>query len=322
MRTPREPIEKLTFGLVALVFSGVLSGCMHRAQLQAYAGRWVLKSSGKNMMLLETTVHGKKIKGTMTMPQHHTEDWLGEFTGISLPIETLPITGGWKGNAVQITMGSKPDRDKMHMILPDAAHALLGVYHSVVPDWKFERVAAAQEVAVATDWPTYDLDPEIVTIRHQLEAMAEEDAAARRKQWFDPNETNEISERDKPVLESIFTHHGWPKISMFDVTACDNFWLLVQHQSLPLQERMLGAMKSAVDAGEASKANYAYLFDRVQIGEGRPQHWGTQSTCEKGWAILSPVDDMANIEQRRKEASLGTLADSLKGSDAVCSHVH
>lgn len=295
---------------------------MHHTQLQAYAGRWVLKSSGKNMMLLETTVNGRKIKGTITMPRHHTEDWLGEFTGISLPIVTEPIIGGWKGNAVEITMGSKPDRDRMHMILPDAAHALLGAYHSVVPDWKFERVPGGQESAVATDWPAYDLDPEIVTIRQQLQAMAEEDAAARQKQWFDPQETDGISERDKPVLESIFTQYGWPKISMFDVTACNNFWLLVQHQSIPLQERMLGAMKSAVDAGEASKANYAYLFDRVQIGEGRPQHWGTQSTCEKGRAILSPVDDMANIEERRKEAGLGPLADSLKGSDVVCSHVH
>ena len=274
------------------------------------------------MMLLETTVHGGRIKGDLTMPQHHSEDWLGEFTGISLPIEILPVTGKWKGSFAELTVGDKPDRNKARMRLSDNNLVLLGWYHGVVPDWRFERVPDGQEIVVATDWPAYDLDPEIVTIRQQLQAMADEDAAARQKQWFDPQETDEISERDKPALESIFTQYGWPKISMFDVTACNNFWLLVQHQSLPLQERVLGAMKSAVDAGEASKANYAYLFDRVQIGEGRPQHWGTQSTCDKGRAILSPVDDMANIEERRKEAGLGTLADSLKGSDDVCSHVH
>ena len=274
------------------------------------------------MMLLTTEVHRGKIRGTMIRPKHETEDGLGEFSGISLPIVTLPVLGGWRRNSVELMVGSKSDRDRMRMALPDAKHASLGAFHGVVPDWNLERVTAAQEVAVATDWPAYDLDPEIVNIRQQLQTMAEEDAAARRKQWFDPNETNEISERDKPVLESIFARYGWPTISVFDVTACDNFWLLVQHQSLPLQERVLGAMKSAVDAGEASRANYAYLFDRVQIGEGKPQHWGTQATCENGKAILSPVDDMANIEQRRKEAGLGTLADSLKGSDAACSHVH
>jgi hypothetical protein len=321
MSASRGFFELFRPALVAVIFCGSLGGCARRAGLQQYAGRWVLESSGKNMMLLTIEVHHARIKGTLTMPKHHTEDGTGEFTGISLPMETLPVTGKWKVTSVELLIGSKPDRNKLPMTLPDARHAWLGYYHSVVPDWKFERVAAGQEVAVATDWPAYDLDPEIVNIRQQLRTMAEEDAAARQKKWFDPNETDEISERDGPFLETIFARYGWPKISVFDVIACDDFWLLVQHQSPPVQERMLPAMKTAVDAGEASKANYAYLFDRVQVGEGRPQHWGTQSSCENGRAILSPVDDMTNIDTRRKEVGLGTLADSIKGTDAVCSHV-
>jgi hypothetical protein len=84
---------------------------------------------------------------------------------------------------------------------------------------------------------------------------------------------------------------------------------------------MLAAMKSAVDASEASRRNYAYLFDRVQVLEGKQQRWGTQSQCEKGRATLYPVDDVAHLEERRSEAGLEPLADSLKGSDATCARL-
>ena len=208
------------------------------------------------------------------------------------------------------------------MTLPDGNHALLGFYHGQVPDWNFERVPTVPEVSVATDWPAYDLDPEIVAIRQQLRVMAEEDEAAREKEWIDPSETEDISARDRPFLETVFGHYGWPKISVFDVRAANDFWLLIQHQPLSLQEHMLAAMKSAVDAGEASKRNYAYLFDRVQDGEGKPQYWGTQSKCENGRAVLSPVDDMTYIEERRRGVGLDTLAESLKESNIICDRVH
>ena len=50
-----------------------------------------------------------------------------------------------------------------------------------------------------------------------------------------------------------------------------------------------GAARSAtwVEAREASKVNYAYLYDRVMLGQGKPQHWGTQGRCKDGKAILS-----------------------------------
>ncbi|MGH9728096.1 MAG: DUF6624 domain-containing protein [Candidatus Acidiferrales bacterium] len=297
-----------------------LGGCAPYAGLHSYAGRWVLRSSGKNTMLLTTHVQGRGIKGTLFMPKHATENWLG-FQGVSLPMETLPVTGKWKKGKLRLVLGFKGDRDRMTMRLTDNDHALIDRYHGIVPDWKFERVQGGQKVTVYTDWPVYNLEPGIVALRKQLRTMAEQDAAAREKRWIDPKETDYLSESDKPLLETIFARYGWPKVSVFGVQACDDFWILVQHQPLPVEEQMLPAMKNAMDAGEASKRNYLHLYDRVQIGEGKPQHWGTQSSCENGRAVLSPVDDMTGIEERRKEAGLDTLADSLKGSNAICARV-
>lgn len=294
---------------------------MPYAGLHAYAGQWVLTSSGKNMMLLTTKVHWIGIKGTLVMPKYSNEDWQGEFHGVSLPMEKVPVKGKWKKGKLQLLTGFKGDRDRMTMRLVDDNHAVIDRFHGVVPDWKFERVQPGQGVMLYTDWPMYNRDPEIVALRKQLRTMAEEDAAAREKRWIDPKETDRLSERDKPLLESIFAVYGWPKISVFGVQACDDFWILVQHQPLRVEEQMLPALKSAMETGESSEANYVYLYDRVHMGEGKPQHWGTQSSCENGHAVLYRVDDMAGIDERRKEAGLDTLADSQKGSDAICARV-
>jgi hypothetical protein len=58
--------------------------------------------------------------------------------------------------------------------------------------------------------------------------------------------------------------------------------------------------------------DYAYLCDRVQIGEGKPQHWGSQVKCENGNPALSPVDDMSGLDARRKELFLQPIAEYLQ----------
>ncbi len=314
-------LRSSVFAVICCTGCILLNGCVRHARLQPYAGQWVLHSSGQNLMVLNTRVKRGRIAGTLSGPQYFTEHSSGEFDGISLPIRTKPVTGRWKGSFVELIVGYKPDRDKMPMMLPDENHALVDVFHGQVPASKFERVAAGQTAIVATDWPMYDLDSEIVTVRQQLRTMVDEDQAARQKKWIDSKEIEEISEKAKPSLEAIYARYGWPKISVFGAVASDDFWLLVQHQSLPLQERMLGTMNVAVDAGEASKAHYAFLFDRVQVAEGKPQHWGTQARCENGQAILSPLDDVIHVEERRKEYGLDTLQDSLKRSGNTCAHV-
>lgn len=48
-------------------------------------------------------------------------------------------------------------------------------------------------------------------------------------------------------------------------------------------------------------SDYAYLYDRVQKGLNKPQHWGTQTKCEKSKPVLYPVDDPSSLDMRRKE---------------------
>ena len=306
---------------ICAIVLGVSPGGCTNPQLQDYAGNWLLKSHGKDMMLLTIRAHGHTLTGTLAGPKQVGEDSEGEFFGIFLPIKTRPLTGKAQDNAVEIVVGRKPDIDRTTIRLSDRNHLSISWFHGRVPDWTFTRVTDKQPVRVSADWPPYDEDPKIVTIRRQLKAMAEEDKAIRMKDPIDPDEVAALAAQDKPFLQSVFQEYGWPRISVFDLIACDNFWLLVQHQTATVQVQMLPALKKAVDEDEASKANYAYLFDRIETEEGKPQHWGTQAKCEGGRAVLYPIDDMSAVDERRKAAGLGPLAESIKSEDALCNRV-
>ena len=127
-------------------------GCAHRIPV-GYAGQFVLKSSGKNMMLLDTAVHGHRLTGTLTTPKYFTEGADGEFSGISLPVTTSPVTGKWKHGQVQLLVGSAPDLDQKTMTLSGPNRIALSFFPVVVPALNLERVPDHQKISVSSDWP-------------------------------------------------------------------------------------------------------------------------------------------------------------------------
>jgi predicted RNA-binding Zn-ribbon protein involved in translation (DUF1610 family) len=67
----------------------------------------------------------------------------------------------------------------------------------------------------------------------------------------------------------------------------------------------------AADHGEATKAQVAYLTDRVLLAEGKPQEFGTQATGRNGQWVSCDLRDPGHVDQRRAAMSLGSLADNL-----------
>ena len=269
------------------------------------------------MALIFQVKHGELI-GKLIQPRHFSEDWNGDFVGVSLPIITLRARGRWMGDHVELTTGPGPDQDRSAITLADPDHLRLSFFHGTVPDWNFERLHLAARATVASDWPAYVSDPEVVSIRRQLRSMADADKQAREKRYIDQAEINRLSDESRPLLQQIYSVYGWPKISVFDAQTAKDYWLLIQHQPLEFQEQVLPSMKTAAESGEATKRDYAYLFDRVEVEQGKPQHWGTQSRCDEKKAVLYSVDDDKNLEQLRKQVGLEPVADSLRAVDAMC----
>ena len=85
-----------------------------------------------------------------------------------------------------------------------------------------------------------------------------------------------------------------------------------------MQRAWLPEMAQLVDQQEASRQDYALLFDRVQKGLGKPQRWGTQTSCVDGRGVLDPVEDPANLDARRRELNLQPEQEYLKMLHEAC----
>jgi hypothetical protein len=122
-------------------------------------------------------------------------------------------------------------------------------------------------------------------------------------------------------LAEILDEHGWPTYDLVGEDGEDAAWTIAQHadHDPELQQRALELLRAAVAEGQASPGNLAYLTDRVAVGAGQPQTYGTQVGCgPDGPAPATPIADEAAVDRLRSEAGLESLADYLEEMAAIC----
>jgi len=152
-------------------------------------------------------------------------------------------------------------------------------------------------------------------IAAELQSMVEADQAMRNQctdnhgEW-DDSVDHRNTERMKAIIEEI----GWPSISKVGYEGSSHAWLLVQHadDDPDFQRKCLDLMKSEPE-DEVSRRDIAYLEDRIAIGNGMPQIYGTQfrTNCD-GQLEPLPIQDPDNVDKRRKEMGLETLSENQK----------
>jgi hypothetical protein len=148
-------------------------------------------------------------------------------------------------------------------------------------------------------------------LRAELLRRMERDQAARRAD--DPGAFGQVDAENLPWLKKVITQTGWPGRSIVGDDGANAAWLLAQHaDSDPaFQRQCLDLLTVAADQGEATKAQVAYLTDRVLLAEGKPQEFGTQATGRNGQWVPCDLRDPGHVDQRRAAMSLGSLADNL-----------
>lgn len=111
-------------------------------------------------------------------------------------------------------------------------------------------------------------------------------------------------------LKAIVAKQGWPTISDIGKDGFNAAWLLVQHADAdrPFQKQCLELMEK-LPRNEVIPTNVAYLTDRVLVAEGKKQKYGTQFTQVDGKHQPQPIEDEANVDKRRKELGLSTMAE-------------
>ena len=108
-----------------------------------------------------------------------------------------------------------------------------------------------------------------------------------------------VSEETARTVVSLVPEEGWFSNAIYGQEAATGAFLVVQHADIDLQKRFLPALKAMADRGEALKWQYAMLYDRIAVAEGRPQRYGTQMHCVDGRMVPAPTEDPEHLEERR-----------------------
>ncbi len=128
-----------------------------------------------------------------------------------------------------------------------------------------------------------------------------------------------VDTQNRERLKSIIDQYGWPGVSLVGLKGSSAIWLLVQHQdnNIDFQKQCLELLKNAVNQYEASSQSLAYLTDRVNVNEGRPQIYGTQWLQVDGNFTLYAVEDIEHLDQRRSQMGLCIIAEYKKQLMAI-----
>jgi hypothetical protein len=166
-------------------------------------------------------------------------------------------------------------------------------------------------------------------IRNQLDSIYNSDQKYRKniQDFIQNNESNpkkidsvlqEMSFQDQinfKKVEKILDTYGWIGSQEIGEKANSALFLVIQHADLPVQEKYLPILKNAVKNNKALPADLALLEDRIAIGSGKKQIYGSQvgkDSITKKFYLL-PLDDPENVDSRRLSVGLPILSEYLQG---------
>ncbi|HND87649.1 MAG TPA: hypothetical protein PK971_04935 [Saprospiraceae bacterium] len=126
-----------------------------------------------------------------------------------------------------------------------------------------------------------------------------------------------IQEKDSLNLlkvKSILDRRGWVGRDLIGSRANQAIFLVIQHADQKTQEHYLPMMREAAQKGNASLSSLALLEDRVALGQGNKQVYGSQIGYDKATdkSYVLPLDDPDHVDERRAAMGLGPLADYVR----------
>jgi hypothetical protein len=123
-----------------------------------------------------------------------------------------------------------------------------------------------------------------------------------------------IDARNTARMKMLIKEYGWPGPELVGWDGTEAAFILVQHADHSFQKELLPLMQKKYKTGDLSGPNYALFLDRVLVEDGRPQVYGSRAMPFDQWKggepVLYPIADEANVDQRRAEVGLSSLAES------------
>jgi len=116
------------------------------------------------------------------------------------------------------------------------------------------------------------------------------------------------------ILEKFLDAYGWPAPSTWSNEVHDAAWLIGIHSvgQPNILKRVFYFIEKLWQAKEVDGGNYARLYDRIALYEGRPQKYGTQLWASiKGW-YAPDLENPEKVDEYRRSVNLSRLHDWIK----------
>jgi hypothetical protein len=113
------------------------------------------------------------------------------------------------------------------------------------------------------------------------------------------------------AVTKILDEHGWLGPDSVGDAGSIALFAVIQHADHATQERYLPMMRAAVAKRNAEPSDLALLEDRVALGQGKKQIYGSQigQDNDTGEYYVRPLEDPDHVDERRASVGLGTLAE-------------
>lgn len=115
---------------------------------------------------------------------------------------------------------------------------------------------------------------------------------------------NYIDSKNIQYLLEIKPKDKWFSQKEFGGEAAMYAFLIMQHAPAETQRKYYSELKTAMQSGDLPKKEFALFEDRIRVGNGQKQLYGSQFHCEAGKLIPFPIENIENINERRKSMEL------------------
>jgi hypothetical protein len=119
--------------------------------------------------------------------------------------------------------------------------------------------------------------------------------------------------RNQELVISIIEKCGMPTLKEVNQEQMNAIWLGLQHTENKYRIKYFPLIEKAVKNGDLGKELYALMKDRILMGEGKPQIYGSQIKNGK----LYDLEEPETVNERRKEMGLEPIEDYLKRFDII-----
>jgi hypothetical protein len=142
--------------------------------------------------------------------------------------------------------------------------------------------------------------------------------------WLNARLTNEgcaTAAANNAWLKATLNTVPWFDIKTYGKDADAAAWSLAEHADADpaLQKTVLQRMGQLAVNKQSNPANFAFLWDHVALSDGRAQRYGTQMHCVgKVWAPISPVEEPAQLDERRRWVGLASEVTAQKAGARLC----